>query len=215
MQRPAGVVHAEVCVPSGLLPSDLCGRTTSDLFVKEKLPTEHDNWWQEITIDTRTGKPAPPSTPSRYRRTRVALVPPEEWLGSEVDKKAAEEWARALNITLLGEGREDEGLSEHETFTTSVVAFITLPQEGQQVRGITQILGGAGSSDFVRYSLQWGQGRDPLNWTTFITRPSIQETGTLGVWDTTGLTNGEYTLRLIVETSQDQTVASVSVNVTN
>ncbi len=94
MERPEGVVEAEVCVPSGLLPSALCGRTTKDLFVKEKLPDKEDDWWRRVTIDTRTGLVATSSTPSQYRRTQVALVPPEEWLKHDEDKKAAEEWAK-------------------------------------------------------------------------------------------------------------------------
>ena len=33
--RPAGVVDATICVPSGLKPTPLCGKTTTDIFAKD------------------------------------------------------------------------------------------------------------------------------------------------------------------------------------
>jgi membrane peptidoglycan carboxypeptidase len=193
MERPANVVQAEVCVPSGLLPSDLCGRTTSDLFVKEKLPDKEDDWWRRVTIDTRTGLVATSSTPARYKRTQTALVPPEEWLASEEDKKAAEEWAKALNITLVG---EDIGAGVEVDEDANAAIF--LPRNEQQVAGVVQVLGRATSPDFEGYVLEWGLGDDPEEWVTIVSNPNEVSTGTIGAWNVSGLPEDEYTLRLTV-----------------
>jgi membrane peptidoglycan carboxypeptidase len=195
MQRPGNVVQAEVCVPSGLLPSKLCGRTTSDLFVQDKLPEEEDNWWRRVTIDTRTGLVATSSTPSRYRRTQLALVPPEEWLATEEDKKAAEEWAKTLNITLVGDG-VGAGLSGGGDPDGNAAIF--LPRQGQQIDGTTQILGRATSPDFQGYVLEWGIGADPDEWFTIVQNTHEVQTGTIGAWNAAGLPDNEYTIRLTV-----------------
>ena len=47
-QKPDGVDMAKVCVPSGMLPSEYCGKTVEDLFVTDALPKEKDNWWQPL-----------------------------------------------------------------------------------------------------------------------------------------------------------------------
>jgi membrane carboxypeptidase/penicillin-binding protein PbpC len=194
MVRPEGVVQAEVCVPSGLLPSDLCGRTTSDLFVKDKLPDEEDDWWRRVTVDRRTGLVATSSTPSQYRRTQIALVPPEEWLENDEDKKAAEEWAKALNIVLVGDGVGAGG----GNVDSGENAAIFLPREGQQVSGVMQILGRAESPDFQGYLIEWGAGEDPDDWVSIVSNPNEVKTGTIGAWNTAGLPDGNYKLRLTV-----------------
>jgi hypothetical protein len=193
MERPAGVVEAEVCVPSGLLPSSLCGRTTRDLFVQEKLPEEEDDWWRRVTIDTRTGLVATSGTPSQYRRTQLALVPPKEWLENEEDKKAAEEWAKTLNIVLVG-----DGVGADVSGDPNANAVIFLPRNGQQISGVIQILGRATSPDFQGYLLEWGSGEDPDQWVSIVTNPNEVSTGTIGAWNTSGLPDGKYTLRLTV-----------------
>jgi membrane peptidoglycan carboxypeptidase len=201
MERPAGVVQAEVCVPSGLLPSDLCGRTTSDLFAKEKLPEKEDDWWRRVTIDRRTGKVATSSTPSQYRKTQLALVPPEEWLQTDEDKKAAEEWAKELNIVLIEDG-ESLGGAEGGTDISGNVAIL-LPRDGQQLSaGLVQILGRATSPDFQGYLLEWGRGDDPDEWFTIVNNTNEVNVGNLGSWNATGLEDGTYTLRLTVLDSE-------------
>jgi membrane peptidoglycan carboxypeptidase len=196
MQRPDGVVEAEVCVPSGLLPSPLCGRTTKDLFVKDRLPEKEDDWWRRVTIDRRTGMIATATTPSQYRKTELALVPPEEWLQTDEDKKAAEEWAKELGIVLVGDGvgvgTTEDGADGNE------YAAILLPREGQKVAGVVQVLGRATSPDFQGYLLEWGIGEDPENWVSIVNNPNEVQTGTIGAWNTAGLPDNKYTLRLTV-----------------
>ena len=83
--EPPGLERVRVCVPSGLLPTDLCSRTREELFLAGTAPTEPDNWYQRFRIDRATGLPAGPDTPPERVEERVFIVPPTEvW-----------EWARA------------------------------------------------------------------------------------------------------------------------
>ncbi len=89
---PPGLVSAEVCVPSGLLPTPLCPRTRSELFLEGTVPTQPDNLYQSFQVDARTGQlaeangsqGADASTPPEFVVERVFLVLPPE----------AQEWAR-------------------------------------------------------------------------------------------------------------------------
>jgi len=83
--EPPGLERVRVCVPSGLLPTDLCPRTREELFLASTAPTEPDNWYRRFRIDRATGLPAGPDTPPERVEDRVYIVPPAEvW-----------EWARA------------------------------------------------------------------------------------------------------------------------
>ncbi len=83
--EPPGLERVRVCLPSGLLPTDLCPRTREELFIAGTAPTEPDHWYQRFRIDRATGLPAGPETPPERVQERVYIVPPAEvW-----------EWARA------------------------------------------------------------------------------------------------------------------------
>jgi len=194
MQRPEGVVEAEVCVPSGLKPTPLCGRTTKDLFVKERLPKEEDTWWRRVQIDIRTGLIAQPGTPLQYIQEQVALVPPPEWLQTEEDKQAAQEWANALGIPLITDGG---GLGV--AIDPNSPAAIYLPRPGATVSGVVQVVGRARSPDFQRYRLEIGAGEDPKTWSHIVTSSDQIEAGVLANVDLSRLAPGDYVLRLVVE----------------
>ena len=75
------------------------------------------------------------------------------------------------------------------------VAKITCPSSGTSVgKGIINITGDA-SAD---YSLLYGEGLYPGNWTYIGNFSGPVWNGTLGIWNTSALENGTYTLRLIV-----------------
>lgn len=79
---PQGVVRAEVCATSGLLPTKYCPKIRDEWFIEGTVPTEKDNLYQPFTVDRRTGLLADQNTPPQDREERVYLVlPPEahEW----------------------------------------------------------------------------------------------------------------------------------------
>jgi membrane peptidoglycan carboxypeptidase len=93
---PPGLVRAEVCVPSGLLPTPLCPRTRTELFLEGTAPSQPDNLYQSFKVDARTGllveanglQGADANTPPEFVVERVFLVLPPQ----------AQEWARENGI---------------------------------------------------------------------------------------------------------------------
>jgi penicillin-binding protein 1C len=76
--RPDGLVQANVCVPSGLLPTPLCPRVRREWFLSGTQPTAYDNLYQAFEIDRRTGALASDETPASDRVRQVYLVLPQE-----------------------------------------------------------------------------------------------------------------------------------------
>jgi penicillin-binding protein 1C len=80
--QPPGMVRAEVCVPSGLLPTPACPATRSELFLDGTVPAQPDNLYRAFEIDTRTGQLADANTPPAAVQSRVFLVLPpaaQQW----------------------------------------------------------------------------------------------------------------------------------------
>lgn len=77
-ERPSGIVQAEVCAISGLLPTELCPKRRLDWFIRGTLPTEYDNIYQKFAIDRRTGLLATDETPPEYRVEQVYMVLPQQ-----------------------------------------------------------------------------------------------------------------------------------------
>lgn len=76
--QPPGLVQAEVCAISGLLPTQYCPKKRLEWFLRGTIPTKYDDLWQPFMIDRRTGLLADDSTPQQYKLERVYLVLPQE-----------------------------------------------------------------------------------------------------------------------------------------
>jgi membrane peptidoglycan carboxypeptidase len=212
-KQPDTVVQATECVPSGLKPTPLCGKTTTDLFAKEKVPQQDDTWWQQVRIDGRTGLLAGPSTPPQFVQTAVMLVLPPEFLKTDEDRQRWQEWADALGIP-LAPTQTSPAAGALPGVSADLPAVIFSPIAGQSVSGPVLVTGRASSAGFTSYQLEFGQGSAPTTWTPVTQSTSKVDSGTLGVWNTDGLAPGVYTLRLVVQDKQrGQVVATVIVNV--
>src|SRR5512135_3683588 len=79
-------------------------------------------------------------------------------------------------------------------------AVITIPQDGATVSGIVPILGTATHPQFLRYELAFAYSPNPTDTWFTLQEPvkSAVVNDVLGRWDTTGITDGAYTLRLRV-----------------
>jgi 1A family penicillin-binding protein len=103
-QQPPGLVRAEVCVDSGLLPTQWCSRRTSELFIAGTEPTAFDTVYRPIVVDTCRGGLAGPTTTDGCRAEQVQRVYPHE----------LQEWARANGISPVndsGEAQSAAGLT--------------------------------------------------------------------------------------------------------
>ncbi len=79
-------------------------------------------------------------------------------------------------------------------------ALITTPLDGAKISGIVPILGTATHPQFLRYELAFGYSPNPTDtWFTLqdpVNTPVVN--AILGRWDTSGISDGVYTLRLRV-----------------
>ncbi len=149
-EEPPGMMRATVCVPSGLLPTDICPRTRTELFLAGTAPTAYDDLYRAIAIDTRTGGLAGAGTPGEYVTTQVFLVLPPE----------AQEWARQNGIpqppgeVMAGPGEAEAALRVTSPDANTVYLISPrLPIESQliplrvaaagEVRSVTYYVDGA------------------------------------------------------------------------
>ncbi|MCK9494558.1 MAG: transglycosylase domain-containing protein [Dehalococcoidia bacterium] len=202
--RPDGVVSREVCWPSGKLPTDACPelKRYTSLYAAEVLPSGpeglseeevarlYDTWWKKVAVDTRTGLIAASNTPSQFVNESVRLVLPEDevkgWSGVYA-------WAAANGVSgMLGATTPASAGSE-------LPARIDSPSANSVLDGNVTIRGRATSENFTQYRLEYGRGDNPSSWIRISSSDKKVSGGSLGRWDTGNLSNGEYTLRLVVE----------------
>lgn len=127
-ERPPGVVRAEVCVPSGLLPTDACPNTRWEWFVAGTVPTDHDDLYQTFAVDTLTGRLVDETTPPHRQLEQVFMVLPP----------AARAWGAANNIPeppTAAVQRQDNPLRvlSPDPYTTYELSPV-LPIETQKLR---------------------------------------------------------------------------------
>ena len=128
-REPPGLVRAEVCVPSGLLPTSACPTTRSELFLEGTVPTATDNLYQMFKVDRRTGSLADANTPDQFVESRVFLVWPP----------TAQQWARENGLPMPPSASALAGNPKAALQITSpdpgTVFQITprLPRDSQQV----------------------------------------------------------------------------------
>jgi penicillin-binding protein 1C len=92
--RPDGLIQVEVCALSGLLPTEFCPHTRTEWFIAGTEPTQPDNIYQPVTVDSLTGALADPSaTPAERRQTKIVLDLPI----------TAQPWARSQGLPLLAD----------------------------------------------------------------------------------------------------------------
>lgn len=217
-ERPAGLVRASVCIASGLRPvsedAPNCPRTPEDLFAEASLPSQTDDWWTLVQVDSRTCSPecqlAGPATPGAFVESRYYLTVPDGL--SAFEQAQSEEWAEQLEdfigvAAVLGEA--PTGVATKD----DIPVLITSPTDAASVSGQVTITGRASSGSFQGYSLAYRQVAPEIGpLTTFATGSQPVVDGTLGVWDTTGLPTGQYTIQLLLVDTELETI-SVEVRV--
>ncbi|MBF6601220.1 MAG: penicillin-binding protein [Dehalococcoidia bacterium] len=185
--KPDGLVTVDVCEPSGLKPTPACGRVIKNLLPADKAPKADDTWWSSVKVDIRDGLLATELTPSQFVQQRKGLIIPDGL--SDFARSQALEWQRILGV----------GAAPTQKSTGEAPVRIDAPKDGTTISGVVPVTGEADSTDFVAYRVEFGQGNPPSAWTLLIRSTSKQSGGGLAVWNTAGLADGQYTLRVVVE----------------
>lgn len=129
---PTGLTRHQVCISSGLLPTEYCPKTIWEWFIEGTVPQDEDQFYQPFEVDSRSGLLATSATPDEYRETRVYLVLPPE----------ARDWAARQGIppppdsVVLLDGEEDAAtvrLLSPDPYTIFQLADL-IPQMYQRIR---------------------------------------------------------------------------------
>ena len=196
---PPGMSEVEVCLPSGLLPTEYCPHVVREVFISGTEPIYFDNLYQPFLVNKETGKLATLFTPWDLVEERVYMIPPP----------GAAAWADQTDVEKPP--REYDTIYEQDTSDPGV--RISSPSPFDIVHGKIAIHGIAESEGFSHYRLQYGRGLNPSQWIQIgedMTAPV--SAGELGRWDTAGL-DGLYTLQLLV-VQDGGLVRSAAVNIT-
>jgi membrane peptidoglycan carboxypeptidase len=179
--RPPGIVEMEVCADSGTQPSPYCPARRREIFAaNQPAPGPEHDWYQLVRLDAASGLLWVEGCTSGIVEKVMAVVPPE-----------GVEWAR-------GRGLE---VAPTETCTAAPVATvveITDPPPFGVVQGVVTIIGTVQMPDFEHYDVMFSAaGSEEWRW---ISGPHLAPVnqGVLTTWDTGGLSDGDYTLRLVV-----------------
>ncbi|MBN1121770.1 MAG: PBP1A family penicillin-binding protein [Anaerolineae bacterium] len=114
--QPPGLVKAEVCTLSGLLPGENCPYTRQEWFIAGTVPTETDPIYRRVEIDIATGLLADETTLPENHETLIVLdLPPE-----------AHNWARREGLTLLAD-LQSGGVGETGSVDTTPALRIMSP----------------------------------------------------------------------------------------
>ncbi len=177
--RPDGLVELEVCPISGEKPTERCPSPRKELFLEENVP------------------------PSCTVHVRLEICGITEKLATEfcpeerVEERAYEDYGPAWD-----EWAREQGFNVPPRETCSLhdaPARVSLESFSTPLEGVVQIRGSTEIPDFAYYVVERGRGANPERWeriTPEIRAPVAD--GVLCRWDTRGLENGTYTLRLVV-----------------
>ncbi|HET7091669.1 MAG TPA: PBP1A family penicillin-binding protein [Anaerolineae bacterium] len=180
--HPPGIIEMEVCADSGTQPSPYCPARRTEIFAADRPPLgpEHD-WYQLVRLDAASGLRWVEGCTSGVVEKVMAVVPPEGF-----------EWAQQ-------HGLEVAPIETCAAGPTASIVAIGSPPDGGFVDGVVPVIGTATIPDFESYDLQFASAVSPDTW-RWISGPHLAQVvdGELTQWDTNGLEDGEYILRLVV-----------------
>jgi len=184
--EPPGIVHMDVCWPSGLLVTDACKQVHAvqkDIFLPKNVPTKPDNVWQIFRINRQNGKLATPYTPPELIDEKIfEILPPQ-----------ADDWVRQAHIPQPPRQYDD-------TYANVVLngdAVITQPRPYAYVHEMVEIRGNARAGG--GYHILLGQGLAPKTWQQIgPDHWNHVSNNVLEYLDTRTFPDGIYTLRLAI-----------------
>ena len=199
-REPPGLVHVDVCDPSGQLPTEACPSVVSEVFLSGNEPNAPDTLYRIFEINRESGRLATVFTPPSLVEEKIFLIAPPE----------ARAWVLSAGLPLPPEDYDAIQPAE-----PSPAVRIDSPASFAYISGKVNIRGSAAGEDFQFYQMQAGQGLNPRDWLQVVSNRDGQEpvqNGVLGVWDTDGL-EGLYAIRLMV-VRKDQSVETAVIQVT-
>jgi 1A family penicillin-binding protein len=122
--QPPGMVRAEICAESGMLPNSYCARRRQEWFIAGREPEGVCNMHRLVRVDGRGGELASAHTPPQYIMQKVGVfLPPEAF-----------EWAREQEGTANTTFIMTSGESGYDTRATDSRIVLTHPDHNTSYR---------------------------------------------------------------------------------
>ncbi len=121
----------------------------------------------------------------------------------------------AQGTGLAGEGLAAASTQALETATTGCTpgqVAISEPVDGSEISGIAEIKGSAFIQNFGFYKLEM-KTTDQTDWLTILAGNETKQDASLGSWNTSLLTPGDYNLSLVVVDNQGQSLPGCIIKV--
>jgi 1A family penicillin-binding protein len=232
-EQPPSMVRQDICAVSGMAPGPACTHVVTGWFAQINAPHDTCTWhrWVPVTLHNGGATRAGAGVPKSDIIERVyTFAPPKLGIGGGPPGGVTV----ITQTQPLGPGREPlptplteepppieppldggaaGGLSQPLPQETEPIRGLELtiasPVEGEYVRGMIAVFGAARADNFARYRLEFGPvGGDGSVGTMTMLADSVFPplVDVLGVWNTEGLTPGQYVLRLTLETTDGQAV---------
>ncbi|MBN1230955.1 MAG: transglycosylase domain-containing protein [Anaerolineales bacterium] len=204
--KPSGIEEHIICTISGTEPSDWCPSEKREIFAKDQPPLDNNkDLLQQVIIDTWTEKLA--SSACNNFSTKKKGINIEDpwglkWLKETSDGKAwAEEFG--LDDTNFVVPTEECTLDDPRP-----ILEFTYPEQDRVVteNPVRIFVMADATENFEKFKLYWAPGDDPdeedyeLLYTKKIPVSDPQE---IMDWDVTDIPNGDVTLKLYMESSED------------
>ena len=215
--NPGGIVQAQVCAATGAVyqPDQAypCPAISTDVFVQAMPPPSANNAFiQSVPIDSWSGLAANQYCPDNAS-SRLVLITSDPTAGPWVNSPAGASYAASVGLqppnTLPPSGACTPS-------TQNPLIGISSPTAGQTVSGVVQINGQASATDFNRYQLEVAPANSGSFAIVFGPVGTPVQNGLLGQWDTIGVPNGAYDLRITMFSASGGTASrTVSIIVNN
>lgn len=230
--EPPGLVRRQVCAVSGLLPSAADTDLVSEVFIAGQEPKQVCDLHKlfNICIEHSTPELANEFCPPQSVIQRPYLVLPPAYTAWQktLRKSLGPPTATCCMPTPVATETPTPSITEtpvpglappitipyptprptpilDDDFPGAVVN-ITAPRPGAGVGGEVTITGSAAAEVFDYYVLEYGAGPNPTLWVTMGGQVTTPVRGAvLGTWNTNGLAEGIYTLRLTLVGQAGQT----------
>jgi hypothetical protein len=179
--EPPGIVHRDVCVPSGLLPGRYCPSVVSEIFLAGNEPAQVDSSYQPVAVNRETGRLATIWTPINLVDERVFFL-------LEGDARI---WAEHSGFPVPPDTYD----SLPDSFPYFDNLHLSSPSPLSVVKGKVVLRGTAAETGMERYLLQAGPGLYPSVWYTLGSGEKAVREGVLGEWDTSAA-DGVWSIQL-------------------